>query len=124
MDYTEILAEIRKLPTDYRNYIVYSLLEKNDISYTQLSEAYVNALKKQKEEDSNIKGELALCIMEDVIYQDSKKTKQVVDDHDRWMHRVIAILDLVGVFQLESTKKKYNYQESIGKSGIFWEDRK
>lgn len=124
MEYTEVLKELKKLREEERSYIVYKLLLDKSISYTQLSKIYVKTLEEQRDTDTDIKCELGVCLVSDLIYQESRKTKSVVSDHSKWIHRVIAILDIIGMFQLDSMKERYKYDVTIGKSGTFWDSYK
>lgn len=121
MDYSKVLEDILLLEKVDREYVIYQLLLMNKISYTELSKWYVASLQRQKDRDLSIKAELAACLLQESMYQRSRKSKWVKEQINILIHRSIAILDVVDCFQLDAFKKKHNYQEEVGKKqGQFW----
>jgi hypothetical protein len=121
MKSNELLQALIDTPKDTREFIIYTLLADKHISYSELSKWYVASLERQEERDRSIKAELAACLLQESIYQRGRKNKLVTEQISLLIHRTIAILDIVGCFELESFKKKHNYKEEVGKSqGSFW----
>jgi len=122
MKSNELLQALIDTPKDTREFIIYTLLADKHISYSELSKWYVASLERQEERDRSIKAELSACLLQESMYQRAhRKTKSVKNELSKLIHRTIAILDVVGCFNLNSWKERYKYDEELGKSqGIFW----
>jgi len=110
------------LPKDEREYIIYTLLVDNHISFNDISKWYVASLQRQIDRDLNIKAELATCLLMETSDQRApRKTKWLKNELNILVHRTLAILDVVNCFNLETLKERYKYNEELGKSqGVFW----
>jgi hypothetical protein len=120
---TKIKDDIKNLPKDMRDILLYWLFVDGTVDYVNASNMYVRALQAQKHDRDMLLSEADTIICEDLLdregHRQTKSHKEFVNKH---IHRALYFMNQRKTYRMEGLNETFGYDEEKDKE-LSWYER-